>query len=204
MFKLVFINFFQRLYTFDIDQNNIQLFAPNEPGVPVNRIQRLSPAQSSRIFSDAATRSRLFPSEYLVALYFWNVYPVNEISLNRVVMATDVTGTFSIDGSTCESITFSSLLRLPSGVRLDVWIYGSEVTPGVVLAYVYYWLRKSRHVLNSELNQIKLLVNFPLHVDKNEVRSHLAAKLGPPLVTSTFDSDEAICCTKQIAPQANL
>ena len=192
------------MYTFDIDNNNIQLFVQNEPSVPVNRIQRLSLSQSSQIFSDTSSRSSLFPAEYLVVWYFWNPFPVNEASLNYIARITDVTGTFSLDGNTCETITFSSLIRLKSGIRLDLWIYGSEVTSDVVLAYVYYWLRKTRHMLGHELNEMKLLVHFPLHVNKNEVRSHLSARLGQPLVTSTFDSDEAICCAREIALTANL
>ena len=140
----------------------------------------------------------------LFTWYFWCPFLTNEVCLKYVAKLTDVSATFSVDGSTCESVAFTSLIKLTSGVRLDVWIYGSQVTSGGVLGHVYYWLRKSKHVCETNEGGIKLMVHFPLHVPKEEVRVHLAAKLGPPLVTSTFDSDEAICCAAEMAPQAKL
>ena len=187
-----------------MDADQINLFTQSEPSVPVHRIKRLSLDQIALIFSDAATRSKLFPHEYFVALFFWSPFLTNEGSLKYATRVTDVTATFSFDGSTCESVAFTSLIKLTSGVRLDVWVYGSQVTSGGVLAHVYYWLRKSKHIYETNQGGIKLMVHFPLHVNKEEVRGHLAAKLGPPLVTSTFDSDEAICCLAEMAPPAKL
>ena len=187
-----------------MDADQINLFTQSKPSVPVHRIKRLSLDQSTRIFTDAATRTKLFPHEYFVALFFWCPFLTNEASLKYAAKVTDVTATFSIDGSTCESVAFTSLIKLTSGVRLDVWVYGSQVTSGGVLGHVYYWLRKSKHVYETNQGGIKLMVHFPLHVPKEEVRGHLAAKLGPPLVTSTFDTDEAICCAAEMAPPAKL
>ena len=190
--------------TFDVDADQINLFTQSEPSVPVHRIKRLSLDQSTPIFSDAATKAKLFPHEYFVTWYNWSPFLTNEASLKFVAKITDVSATFSVDGSTCESVAFTSLIKLTSGVRLDVWVYGSQVTSGGVLGHVYYWLRKSKHVYETNQGGIKLMVHFPLHVPKEEVRGHLAAKLGPPLVTSTFDSDEAICCAAEMAPPAKL
>ena len=187
-----------------MDAEKIHLFTQSEPSVPVHRIKRLSLDQSARIFSDAATRTKLFPHEYFVALFFWCPFRTDEVSLKYAARLTDVTATFSVDGSTCESVAFTSLIKLTSGVRLDVWVYGPQVTSGGVLGHVYYWLRKSKHVYETNRGGIKLMVHFPIHVPKEEVRGHLAAKLGPPLVTSTFDSNEAICCAAEMAPPAKL
>ena len=187
-----------------MDADKIHLFTQEKPSVPVHRIKRLSLDQSIRIFSDSATRNKLFPYEYFVTWYFWCPFLTDEASLKLVAKLTDVTATFSVDGNTCESVAFTSLIKLTSGIRLDVWIYGSQVTSGDILGHVYYWLRKSKHVYETNEGGIKLMVHFPLHVPKFEVRGHLVAKLGPPLVTSTFDSDEAISCAAEMAPPAKL
>ena len=197
------INFLQRFYTFDVDYFQLQLFERHESNIPVNGIKRVGLSQSIRIFADATTRTSLFPDEYFVVWNFWAPFPVNKNSLKYVAKVTEMSGLFSADGSNCKSITFTSIGRVSSGVRIDLWIYGSQATSSTVVANVYYWLRHYKYLVNLESFKLSLIVHFPLHVDQDDVRSHLAAKLGSPLDTSAFDCDEAICVVKEM-PTAKL
>ena len=71
-------------------------------------------------------------------------------------------------------------------------MHGSILTPQMALKHAYFWLRYLATIVAPEVTNVAFSVGLPLDVDKDYVRNDLTLKLGEPLRTSTFDSDEAI------------
>ena len=106
----------------------------------------------------------------------------------------DVRASFGADGSTCESVAFVHSMALKDGsYRLDIWIYGSELTANQVLAYIYFSL------LNRKSSEFpRMIVYYPDHVDREEVNSQLWQTIGGPTEDSELDTYESVTFLKTI------
>ena len=109
-------------------------------------------------------------------------------------MMCDVRASFSVDGTTCESVAFVNSMALTGGsTRLDIWMYGSKLTANQVLAYIYYSL------LNKKTSEFpRLLIYYPDHVDREQVNTQLSQTIGGPSEDSEFDTDECVTFLKRI------
>ena len=133
-----------------------------------NQIHRLSTSDAMRIFSSQENIKNLFPHKYFFAFNWGMPFCVNEMNLKIVAKATNVSATFSVDGATCESVTFASLHPLlTSSVRLDLYMYGSKMTAQMVVDHTYFWLRYVPTILTSGVTSVSLLVHFPVDVNKD-------------------------------------
>ena len=129
-------------------------------------------------------------------------FRVSENNLKVVAKATNVSATFSVDGATCESVTFAALHPLASSsVRLDLYMYGSKMTSQMVLDHTYFWLRYVPTIVTSPVTSVSLMIHFPVDVNKNVVFSELKSRLGDPYDTTTFDSDEGIYLMYPMKPK---
>ena len=106
----------------------------------------------------------------------------------------DVRASFSVDGTTCESVAFVNSMALIGGsTRLDIWMYGSRLSANQVLAYIYYSL------LNKKISQFpRLLIYYPDHVDREEVNTQLSQTIGGPSDDPEFDTHESVTFLKTI------
>ena len=166
--------------------------------MPIQLIKQLNLSQSYAILTDPENQRRLFPDGYFGVTLCWMPYLVNNRNLRMAALTDDVTVTFSADGSTCESLAFHSLLPVRDGAtRMGVWIYGKDLSARLAAAHVMYWLQTPLNATKSK--QLKLLLQLPRHVKREEFKSHLVEKIGKPEFSEAFDTDECITVIKQIS-----
>ena len=176
----------------------------DDTNTSANQIHLLSITRCYDIFSNPDNVRNLFPCKHLLLFPWWKPHLVNENNLKLFSKLSNVSASFGIDGTTCKSIAFVSIQQiLTSSVRADVFMHGSNLTPQMVLKHAYFWLRYLTTIVAPEVTNVALSVGLPLDVDKDYVRNDLTLKLGKPLRTSTFDSDEAIYVKYPISRTAN-
>ena len=173
-----------------IQFSNNQNYATN---TSANQIRRLSITQCYDIFSNPQNVRNLFRCKNLILFPWSEPHLVNENTLKLFSKHSNVSASFGVDGSTCESIAFTTTqLILTSSVRVDVFVHGSNLAPQLVLQHTYFWLCHLTNIVSPEIINVALSVCFPLNVNKDYVRKDLTLKLEEPLSSSTFDSDEVI------------